>query len=110
MIEKALVSGRARRLRPLRCVPIEAQAVAGTRRRLGARHIAALGADAIGGQRKAGRGDRRKGVARPAVGRKAALGIGGVPAIAEGALGHLFRKFRLTRRSDGNTYELQSLM
>src|SRR3546814_11509712 len=101
MIEKALVSGRARRLRPLRCVPIEAQAIAGTRRRLGARHIAALGADAIGGPRKAGRGDRRKGLARQAARRKPALGTGGVTEVAEGPLDQLVRKFTMHARPSG---------
>src|SRR3546814_3230197 len=31
-------------------------------------------------------------IARPAVGREAFFGVGGVPEIAEGALGQLFRK------------------
>src|SRR3546814_15736127 len=101
MIEKALVSGRARRLRPLRCVPIEAQAVAGPRRRLGARHIAAPGADAIGGQRQTGRRHRRTGVARPAVGRQAAVGIGGSPDIAGGAAARTFPQYLQNGRGAG---------
>src|SRR3546814_17273392 len=49
MKEKALVSGPARRLRPLRYVQIEAQAVAGTRLHLGPRHQPKPGAPSPGG-------------------------------------------------------------
>src|SRR3546814_17898892 len=58
------------------------------------RHIAALGADAKSGEREAGGGDRRKGIARPAIGREAIFGVGGVPEIADSALGQLVRKGR----------------
>ncbi len=100
MIEEALVTRHPGRGGSLRGGPVEAQAVARPLRRFGARDIAALGADAISGEREAGRGDRREGIARPAIGREAALGIGRVPEIAEGPLAQLFRKGGLGQRGE----------